>query len=207
MTDFVPDHVPELALDPAPDPASDLAVLLIGGRSGVGKTTVAEEVSVLLRAADVAHCVIEGDVLDQVHPAPPGDPHRTGITRRNLAALWANYAALGHRRLIYTNTVSILEPDMIVSALSQAAGAAAPPAVQLTGVLLTASDDTVAPRLGRREQGSQLALHLRRSVAAAARLEERAPAGTMRVRTDRRSVRDIATEVTAATGWCSAPHS
>lgn len=203
MTDAETDSV----TDSRTDSRTELAVLLIGGRSGVGKTTVAEEVSVLLRTARVAHCVIEGDVLDQVHPAPPGDPHRTRITGRNLAAIWANYAALGHRRLIYTNTVSILEPDMIVSALSPAAPAPAAPAVHLTGVLLTASDDTVAPRLAGREQGSQLDLQLRRSAAAAARLDAQAPPGTVRVRTDGRSVRDIATEVTAATGWCAGPYS
>ncbi len=48
--------------------------LLIAGRSGVGKSTVGQEVSALSRDAGVAHCLIEGDVLDHVHPAPPGDP-------------------------------------------------------------------------------------------------------------------------------------
>lgn len=172
-----------------------IEVLLIGGRSGVGKTTVAEEVSVLLQEADVAHCVIEGDVLDHVHPAPTDDPARTRITRRNLAALWANYAALGHRRLIYTNTVSILEQDMIHQALAPSAP------VGITSVLLTAADGTVQPRLGRREHGSQLALHLQRSRAAARRLDAEAPAGTVRIPTDGRGVREVAVDVAAATGW------
>lgn len=73
--------------------AEQTEVLLIGGRSGVGKSAVGQEVAVLLREADVAHAVIEGDLLDQVHPAPPDDPRRTEITRTNLAALWATYAA------------------------------------------------------------------------------------------------------------------
>lgn len=43
------------------------------------------------------------------------DPHRTAITERNLAAIWANYAALGETRLIYTNTVSVLEEPEVGS--------------------------------------------------------------------------------------------
>ncbi|MEV4339325.1 hypothetical protein [Streptomyces sp. NPDC049590] len=172
-----------------------IEALLIGGRSGVGKTTVAMETSVLLRDADVPHCLVEGDLLDHVHPAPPDDPFRSRITRRNLAALWANYAGLGIRRLIYTNTVSILEPDLIRQALSPAA----PP--RIVNVLLTATDATARHRLGNRERGSELDIHLRRSTDAAKRLEAEAPPGTVRIPTDRRTVRAIAEDVLAATGW------
>jgi adenylylsulfate kinase-like enzyme len=44
--------------------------LFLGGRSGVGKSTVAAEVARILTAADVAHALIEGDALDQAHPEP-----------------------------------------------------------------------------------------------------------------------------------------
>jgi hypothetical protein len=174
---------------------TDIEVLLIGGRSGVGKTTVAMEASALLQEGGVPHCLIEGDLLDHVHPAPPDDPDRARITERNLAALWANYTELGMRRLIYTNTVSILEPDLILRALSAAAPS------RLVNVLLTASDATVRRRLGERERGSGLDIHLRRSAAAAGRLEAEAPPGTVRVPTDRRTVRAIAEDVLTATGW------
>ena len=50
----------------------------------------------------MAHCLIEGDLLDQAFPAPPGDPGRTELTRQNLRALWDNCSRLGYRRLIYT---------------------------------------------------------------------------------------------------------
>jgi 2-phosphoglycerate kinase len=40
-------------------------VLLIGGRSGVGKTTARSEVSARLQAAQIAHAYVEGDDLDQ----------------------------------------------------------------------------------------------------------------------------------------------
>jgi adenylylsulfate kinase-like enzyme len=44
--------------------------IFIGGRSSVGKTTVAFEVHAQLSAADVPHCLIDGDFLDMAHPPP-----------------------------------------------------------------------------------------------------------------------------------------
>ncbi|MFE6446417.1 hypothetical protein [Nocardiopsis dassonvillei] len=169
-------------------------LLLIGGGSGTGKTTVGWEVSVVLQRRGTAHCVLEGDYMDQVHPAPPGDPHRGGITERNVAAVWANYAALGHRRLVYTNTVSVLEEDMLRRAMGGGD-------IGVTRILLTASEATVRARLAVRETGSQLLPHVERSLRAAVRLDAEAPAGTVRVATDGRTVEEVAARVVAATGW------
>lgn len=80
---------------------SSYELLLIGGGAGVGKTTVAWEVSASLQRVGTAHCLMEGDYMDQIHPAPANDPHRTSITERNIAAVWSNYAALGQSRLIH----------------------------------------------------------------------------------------------------------
>ncbi|MFF1712532.1 hypothetical protein [Streptomyces sp. NPDC058268] len=170
--------------------------LLIGGRSGAGKSSVGLEAAALLRAADVGHAYIEGDVLDAVHPAPEGDPHRSGITERNLAALWANYTDLGCHRLVYTNTASVLASEewLFTAALR---------GPRIIRVLLTASDATVGERLTARERGSELEQQLRRSALMARRLEEHAADGTLRVATDGRRVQDIAADVVAATGWNS----
>jgi len=72
--------------------------LLIGGRSGVGKTSVGFEIHAQLEAAGVSHAVIDGDFLDMAYP-PPWE-HK--LAERNLAVLWANYRTVGYRRLIYT---------------------------------------------------------------------------------------------------------
>ncbi|MFB4277020.1 hypothetical protein ACBJ59_17135 [Nonomuraea sp. MTCD27] len=168
-------------------------VLLIGGRAGVGKSTTGYEVSRLLRAASVSHCLIEGDNLDEVHPAPEGDPHRSRITERNLTAVWANYAALGHRRLIYTNTVSVLESELVTRAMGGR--------TRVVGVLLTAGDATVAARLGARERGSGLAEETVRSARGARLLEREAAGWVVRVATDGKGVVEVAREVVAATGW------
>lgn len=174
---------------------SDAEVLLIGGRAGAGKTTVAWEVSALLRAADVAHAVVEGDYMGQVHPAPDGDPHRSRIAERNLTAVWANFAGLGCRRLVYTNTLSVLPEQTGMFERAMGAG------VRIVRVLLTAADATVRARLTRREPGSELEDSLASSHRRSRLLRERAPDGTVRVPTDGRPVTDIARDVLAATGW------
>lgn len=66
-------------------------LVLLGRRSGAGKTSVGTEVHAQLSAASVKHCAIDGDFLDLAHPAP---------WEHNLAAIWHNYRSLGYRRLI-----------------------------------------------------------------------------------------------------------
>lgn len=181
-------------VDPAPAPGPT-EVLLIGGRAGVGKTTVGWEISDRLREAAVAHAVLEGDYLGQVHPAPPGDPHRSAVTEANLRAVWGTYAALGHRRLVYTNTVSVL-PDS-APMFERALG----PGVRIIRVLLTATDTTTLTRLTAREIGSALDRELAGSARKSRLLDTQSPPDTVRVATDDRTVGDIAAEVLAVTGW------
>ncbi len=172
-----------------------MEALLIGGRSGSGKSVVGWEVSARLRADGVAHAILEGDFMGQVHPAPPGDPDRTALVERNLTAVWANFAALGYRRLIYTNTLSVL-PAM-TPMFERALGAD----VRLIRVLLTASDATARERLVARELGSELEDGLKASHARSRVLHDGVAPGTARVQTDGRSVIDVANEIVALTGW------
>ncbi len=170
-----------------------IQALLIGGRAGVGKSTLGWEISAQLQAAEVGHAFVEGDNLDQVFPAPPGDPNRALITEANLTAMWRNYAAGGCRRLIYTNTVSVLEPDLVERSLGGT--------VRVTSVLLTASDVTARERLGGREIGSQLDPHIDRGARMAVYLERTAPSSVQRVATDGRTVEELARAVIALAGW------
>ena len=102
-----------------PTDVADFEVLLVGGRSGVGKTSVAYQVSEQWQAAGVAHCLIDGDRLSAAYPRPPDDPAGSALTEADLHAMWADYVAVGYRRLIYVNTVSVLERAMIVRAAAQ----------------------------------------------------------------------------------------
>lgn len=166
-----------------------MEVLLIAGRSGVGKTTVSYEVVEQLRRHGLAHALVDGDDLDAVYPPVEG----SSLAEANLRAIWRNYRALGHDRMVYVNTVSVLESAMILRAVGQDVG--------ITGVLLTASDDTATERLRAREIGSTLDFHIERSVAAASMLETTAPSWVHRVPTDGRSVPEIAASIIELTGW------
>jgi hypothetical protein len=76
--------------------------------------------------------------------------------------------------------------------------------VRIVRVLLTAGDETAGQRLAGRELGSELERELFGSARKARMPDERAPADTLRVVTDGRTVIDIAAEVVAATGWAAA---
>jgi deoxyadenosine/deoxycytidine kinase len=165
--------------------------LFIGGRAGVGKSSVGYEIHSQLSAARVRHCLIEGDNLDMAWP----EPHEHGLAEQNLAAMWANYRALGYRRMIYTNTASVFEK--VLNELTAAMGD--DPVV--TAVLLTCGDNTARQRLAQREIGSELDWHIDRSRLMARRLDRRAPAWVHRVDTDSRPVTGIAAEVITLAAW------
>jgi hypothetical protein len=165
--------------------------LLVGGRAGVGKSSVGYEIHEQLSAVGIRHCLIEGDNLDMAYP----EPWEHHLAERNLAAMWANYRALGYRRMIYTNTASVLEK--VIGELTAAMG----DDPEVTGVLLACSDATARQRLARREIGSALDSHVERSAQMARRLDRHAPAWVHRVATDERTVADIAAEIIALTAW------
>lgn len=133
--------------------------------------------------------------MGQAHPAPEGDPRRRMIAERNLTALWSNYAELGYRRLIYTQTVSVLAENAAM--FQRAMGVN----VRIVRVVLSASDATARERLTGRELGSELEHELQSSARKARILDEQTPLDTVRVATDGRPVVDIAREVLGATSW------
>lgn len=166
-------------------------VVFIGGRSGTGKTSVGFEIHAKLSAAGVSHCLIDGDFLDMAYP--PRWEHN--LAERNLAGMWENYRALGYRRMIYTNTVSVL-PDVIAQ-LTTAMG----DNPKVLAILLTCTDITARERLGQREIGSTLDQHLASSADVAVRLQAGAAACAHQIATDARTVSDIAADVIDLTGW------
>jgi len=162
-------------------------LLVIGGRSGVGKSTAAFALHDLLAAHDVRHAVVEGDALDLAHPFP----HDLAV--ENLAAIWARYRARGYRRLVVTNTVAVLEARMYAAAMGDAP--------RVTSVLLTAGDDVARERLARREHGASYDAHVHRSDAAAVRLDAQVGSDVHRVATDGRTPDEVAAELARLAGW------
>ncbi|WP_161881587.1 adenylyl-sulfate kinase [Deinococcus alpinitundrae] len=173
-----------------PEPTPERSeVLLIGGRSGVGKTSLAAELHHQLSARQVRHAVIEGDNLDLAWPPP----WEHGLAERNLATIWQNYRALGYRRLIYTNTVSVLHSADLARAMGDEP--------VLRAVLLTANDDTARARLAGREIGAGLEVHVEKSSKRAAELGQQTPAWVQRLGTDGRTVGELGAQVLAWLGW------
>jgi hypothetical protein len=168
-------------------------LLLIGGRSGVGKTAAAIALHELLARRLISHAVIEGDYLDLAYPAPHLVHADANLAERNLAAMWANYRPLGYRRLILTNTVSVLYASSLAAALGD------DPAV--TTVLLRAKDDAVATRLALRAHGAPYEEQLAHSSRTAVMLDEAVGAGTYRIDTDALPPIDVAVRIAQLTGW------
>ncbi|WP_258367570.1 AAA family ATPase [Curtobacterium sp. MCBD17_008] len=168
-------------------------VLLVGGRSGVGKSTVAAALHELLAAAEVRHVVIEGDTLDLAWPAPHLEHPEARLAERNLAAVWANARALGHHRPVFTNSVSVLGAPRLAAAIGD------DPIV--TAVLLRAADDVVRDRLARRAGGSAPPADVRRSSATARRLDSAVTDHVERVDTDGSAPVEIARRLGLLTGW------
>lgn len=165
--------------------------IFLGGRSGVGKTTVALEMHAQLTANDVKHCVIDGDFLDMAHPLPWA--HK--LAEQNLASMWHNYSTLGYQRLIYINSVSVMPDvtDELIAAMGNH------PTV--FAALLTCSDVIAAQRLSHRELGSTLDRHLRNSATTAALLAGSASDRVHEIHTDHRPVTDIATQILTTASW------
>lgn len=168
-------------------------VLFVGGRSGVGKSTAAEALHDLLSEAHVRHAVIEGDTLDLAFPAPHEEFPEAHLAERNLASMWANYRALGHHRLVYTNTVSVLMAGELAAALGD------DPVV--TSVLLRAGDGVTADRLTRRSGGRLPQAQLAHSTRTAGRLDTAVRDTVTRIDTDVLTPGQVARRLAAVTGW------
>jgi predicted kinase len=168
-----------------------IEVLVISGPAGVGKTSVANEVSAQLRAADIAHAVIDTDALDDVYPVPD---QQWRLTERNLAAVWGSFRELGTRRLILAGVYMHRESEL--SWIRRASDAD-----RLVLVRLSASEPALAERVARREIGSAHVEQLARTLRQANELaDEPVPAAAV-IDTTERMVPAVAAEVVELLGW------
>ena len=174
------------------DPAPAVPVLIVTGPVGVGKTTVASELSELLEGAGVPHALVDLDALRWCYPTRPDDPYSVTLAMRNLAAVWSNFQSEGAKRLVVA--------DVIESREELERYRAAVPGARVTVVRLQASPGTLRGRVRRRELASGLERHLERAVELHDLMEVR-KVEDLSVDTDSRSVDEIAREILHRTGW------
>lgn len=169
-------------------------VLAITGPGGVGKTTVAFEVSRQLEASGISHALIDTDELDRLFPAPPGDPHKTKLTVQNLAAVWANFRDAGASRLLLAGVMLSLDRE-----LPYIEGAI--PDADITVIRLHAAEETLSERVRWREVGSGGEAQIRRSLDQSLKMDRETANNALIVETSNRPVTEIAAEILQRSGW------
>ena len=171
-------------LDPMQNDHTNL--ILLSGPVGVGKTSVAEELSGLLERDQIAHTFIDLDGLSKTYPRPDGDPFGEQMALRNLRDVWANARDLGVKILILARVIESREG---AQRIAQAVGAADSQIIQLN-----ARDETLLDRVRRRETGIGRAWHEDRALALSSQLRGSGLAHH-EIETDAKTVAEIAREV------------
>lgn len=169
-------------------------VVFLNGTVGVGKTTTADALSDLERAANRVHAVVDLDQVRRLHPSPAGDPFSHEIELANLRDLARNYCATGAERLILAGVVE--EADELPRYVEALQGS------RLLLVRLTVDHAVAAERLRQRhgDETQGLAWHLARTVELSGTLDE-APFEDVRIDTTGRTPEAVARDVQRAAGW------
>lgn len=74
---------------------NDVDVVILHGPPASGKSTLAQEMSDILKEHDVTHACIDMDYLAKVYPR-----NFIGMQYKNLAAVWSNYCEMGRVKII-----------------------------------------------------------------------------------------------------------
>jgi len=171
-------------------------VLLVTGPVGVGKTTVDEEMGLLLLDAKVPHATVDFDQLTACFPRPADDDRwGTKLGLMNLAALWKNYEQSGARRLLIAR---VIESRSDLDGFREAV-----PGADILVVRLRAAPDTLQSRVRQRGPGRGMEWHLHRAVELAPLMDAQHVEDVL-IETDGRDATNIARDILLRVGWLTA---
>ena len=170
--------------------------LIVTGPVGVGKTTVAGEMGLLLLDAKVPHATVDFDQLTACYPRPADDDRwGTKLGLMNLAALWKNYQRSGARRLLIAR---VLESRSEVDGFREAV-----PGADIRVVRLRAAPETLQSRVRQRGPGGGMEWHLHRAVELAPLMDAQQVEDLL-IETDGRDPVNIARDILLRVGWLPA---
>ncbi len=177
-------------------PLVNVPTIIVTGPVGVGKTTVAEEMGMLLLDAKVPHATVDFDQLTACYPRPADDDRwGTKLGLMNLAALWKNYERSGARRLLIAR---VLESRSELDGYREAV-----PGADILVVRLRAAPETLQSRVRRRGPGRGTEWHLHRAVELAPLMDAQHVEDVL-VETDGRDATNIAQDILLRAGWLTA---
>lgn len=166
-------------------------MLVVTGPIGVGKTAVLHEADVRLIAAGSRHATVELEELARCW-SPAIGPDRETFVHRNLAAVWANFAAVEADRLLLSALVERRsDVDRVVEAV---------PGAAVTIARLHATMPVLERRIRSREAGDAAEGELDGARWWTQRFEDEHPEDFV-VEAGTRPVREVAEELLRRAGW------
>jgi tRNA uridine 5-carbamoylmethylation protein Kti12 len=167
---------------------NETEVLVLNGSPGSGKSTIANAIADRRRRMGVAHAVIDFDELGRIYPELD-----SSLGWNNLRAVWPNYAAIPHLRIILAVCIDTRNDlDALRNAM---------PKKVITVCELVANASTLKDRVTRRKPNEYWQNKLRNLVGKYVNKDPSDKFGDFRVNTDEKSILDTVQEVLEHLGW------
>lgn len=167
-----------------------LEVLVLNGSAGAGKSTLARELSEVLREDEVAHAVLDVDELARVFP----DQGSSNIKWANVAAVWPTYATVPELSKVILPV--LIDTDEDLRALR-----AATPCGRFIVRELVAPKEVLLERVTEREPNEYWRRTLRELVEIYWRRDPSQKFADFQVRTDEKPPRETANDIATRLGW------
>jgi hypothetical protein len=172
-----------------------LALLVLSGTVGVGKTTIGDEIHSVLSDREIPDAFFDLDALR--YQWPETSPWNADLVAEHLAAMWPNLDRRGVSHLVVAGVMETpADIDRILDGL---------PTTRVRVVRLTAPEALRMQRLRERMRGrNSLGWHLARTVELNTILD-RSAVEMVEVGNGDRAPRAVAEEVLDLIGWPAAP--